>query len=241
MLPRFKSYRPFLIGPTLLFTPALANADPCPPTSLAYPMAPGFSCTVGGNSYSSFNTALISTLVDITNSTENVQAVPSGGGSNRGFGFDANCRASGLATDSLSFLCAAAPMSERFFMKETLTLTKPVVTGAASLTAHETLCLNGASLPLSFCSSGGRKKFVELSSLTGNLDAVETISLEGKAATEVGVLKTTPLAGLNGTASASAINNRFTVTPEPALLGLLGGGLLFAGLALRRRSTGDKS
>jgi hypothetical protein len=222
---------------TLAVSAASAWAGTCGVSSLSVYATPGFSCTTGNDTFSNFNAALVS-AAGTPGSVGQVTVFPTGGGPNPGLSFGADYDASGLATDSLTIIYAAMASPGSFFTGATLSLSNPSVSGLGLLTADELLCLNGTFSPLEVCSSGVTDKFTELSSVTGNLNVVETLALSGDI-TEVGVLKTIDLSGLTGSASASELNNSFTVTPtrtpEPLSLALFGSGLVLLAQRLRRR------
>ncbi len=227
-----------LVVLTLIALSAAANASVCTTNTLTSYDTSGFTCQVGAATASDFSAVLVSAFGGTPNSTDAVTVVPTGGMNNPGFSFNASYNASGLlATDSLTLVYELTVPNGQSLTAASLSLTNPAVSGLGTLVAGELLCLNGQFI-LDICTGGVQVDVGTLSSALGNLNTVLTLTLGNQPVTELGVLKTISLAGLGGSASASGLNNGYTIvgtqTPEPSSMVLMGSGLL--GLAsLRRR------
>lgn len=224
---------------TLIALSAAAGASTCSTSTLTSYDANGFTCQVGAATASEFGTVLVSAFGGTPSSTNAITVVPTGGMNNPGFNFNANYSASGLlSVESVTIVYELSVPNGQTLTSSSLSLTNPAITGLGTMVAGELLCLNGEFIA-DICTGGVQVNVGTISGALGNLNAIVTLTLGDQPVTEMGVLKTLTLDGVVlGSASASGLNNSYTIasspTPEPSTMALLGTGLLGL-VSLRKR------
>jgi len=214
---------------TLLFSaPVFAIPSLCVDDTLTNYESVGFNCTIGDKTFNSFASALTAITAFGTatpTSTDDINVHPTGGSLDPGFSFIAKfdaVSASLISASSVTFTVAYtgfAPVDDPF-SNASLFLTDPTVGGLGLITAAEALCKNGSFTSLLdplLCTGVGVNASLTSNITNANLNAVVIFSTP--QVTELGVIKQITLtSGLNGTATAAALNNGYEATgvPEPS-------------------------
>lgn len=218
------------------------EAAPCTVAPLSTYLNPGFSCTIDDVLFENFGVVVAGVLGGQPDAFDDISVSPSGSNFDPNLSFAANY-STGFAQTS-SFLVAftvTAPQDFRF-TGLTMSVSNANVTGGltgGTLLANETVCLNGAFNPITdvLGCTGVLTSLDAISSAAGNLSATVSLDLGTQNITQLGIIKTIALEGGLGTATASALNNGFSLdVPEPASLAMMTAGLgIVMGTARRRR------
>lgn len=219
----------------LLAFSVAAFAGTCPTTTYDNYLAPGFTCTVGDQTYSSFAYTGTSNPPGFSIPAGSIGVTPLSGppGLQWSAGWLASTNSGVLEQDSLfQFQVNANPNNP--ITDLTLSIAGAGFTGTGEVIVEETACL-GAVLP---ACTGGQIVTLQVFDDSAGQQLVDSITFPG--VDEVSVSKdVTVAAGTDGRASLSVVTDQFSEgqasVPEPGTLSMLGAGVLaLAGFARRR-------